>query len=173
MLVNINSHALSRLYNSRILWLMRQENLSRKCRFYYSPTRLKCPNCLTMASGLSGPYREGGPIYFDSTIETCPVCNGNGVFEESVVEEGLLVILFDAKDWFKPQSASTLPANTVMVIGDIKKTWDMIIRAEKVILDTDTHGDGVVFKLTGQPYPVGLYGKSRFFFAYLSQDGGA
>ena len=155
---------------------MKQKNFGRVCRFHYPVKKVPCPNCITTASGLSGRYKSGGPIPF-SDGELCPYCFGNGIFEESVVEEGLLIVLFDSKMWFEPSKSSMMPDNTALVIGDRTKTWDMIVRAERVVLDTGVYGEGTVYKLFGEPLPVGLLAGdnktgNRFWMAYLAREGG-
>jgi len=174
---SINSQRLAKLYNERINFLLKYENFGRKCLFYYPPSKQHCPNCIVSASGLSsGKYRIGGPMPF-MPPEPCPYCKGKGVFKNSVMEEDTLIVLFDHKMWMQPSMVASLPDNSAMIIGNKKRSWDKVVRAERVILNTDVYGTGTPYKLFGEPYPCGLFNGddksgSAFFYAYYIREGG-
>ena len=175
-MIKINSGKLAKLYNDRIAWLMQQKQFGRRCRFIYPSHKRECDNCYQTTSGMSaGTYRPGGAEFFEGT--TCPVCLGKGTFEEVVTEEDILIVLFDHRMWFEPANVSKLPDNSVMIIGDRLRTWNKVKKSIKIILDLDVYGDETPYVKSGEMYPVGLFAGddksgSRWFFAYLSREGG-
>ena len=96
----INPRKLAALYNSQIKRMLSYEMFGRKVRFIYPPKVTDCPNCIRGSSGSTGVYKQGGPHFFENT--TCPVCLGRGLFEESVTEESVMIVLFDANAFFEP-----------------------------------------------------------------------
>jgi len=167
---------LSRLYNEEIKSLMNYEAFGRRCLFIYPPKRIPCPNCIVTSAGLSGPYKIGGPIPFSEGM-ICPYCMGKGIFDEHVEEEDIVIVLFDKNMFMKPGQVAQLPDNTAMMIGERAKTWDKVVRAERVILNTDVYGKGSPYVRYSEPLPVGLLNStdqsgSKWFYCYYSRDGG-
>ena len=156
--------------------MMQLRQYGRRCRFIYPPVKIECPNCLTNTSGLSaGVYRPGGPQPFQNT--TCPVCAGKGLFDQSQEEEDIMIVLFDVKQWFEPAKVATLPDNSAMIIGDRKRTWDRVVKSHRMILNTDVYTEGTPYRLSGEPFPVGLFNAddrsgSRWFYACVVREGG-
>jgi len=175
MPVNINTNQLVKLYNERILWMLKEKNFGRRCRFHYPPKVIRCSNCHQGAGGLSlGTYKIGGPEPFEGV---CPVCLGKGTFEETKTEEDILIVLFDSQQWFSPGKVTKLPDNTAMVIGDRRRTWNKVLQCDRIILDLNVNGDNAPYKKIGEMYAVGLFNGddksgSRFFYAYVCRDGG-
>jgi len=176
MPVKIDTRNIAKLYNERIDFLLQYKAFGRKCRFYYHPEQVSCDNCIINASRQSsGKYKPGGPKPFDGT--TCPVCRGQGVFEVPHVEEDIMIVLFDKNMFFEPAQVSQLPDNTVMVIGDRQRTWDKIVRCERMVPNLDVYGNGTTYTLFGEPYPVGLCNGddksgSKYMYAYFVRESG-
>ena len=176
-ITNAESKRIAKLYNDRIAWMMKEQQFGRRCKFIYPPIKTQCPNCLIGAGGLSnGIYRRGGPRPFHDNT-TCPVCLGQGTFEEHTSEEDIMIVLFDANQWFEPGKVASMPDNSAMIIGDRKRTWGKVVRCERVILNTDVYSEGTPYKRHGEPYPVGLFnadnqGGSKWFYCYFTREGG-
>jgi len=176
MAFKIDTRRIAKLYNERIDFMLRYEAFGRKCRFIYPSKRESCPNCILNASGQSsGKYKPGGPRPFNGT--TCPVCRGQGVFDVPHVEEDTMIVLFDKNMFFEPAQVSQLPDNTMMVIGDRKRTWNKVVRCERMVPNLDVYGDGTTYMLYGEPFPIGLFNSddksgSKYFYAYFVRESG-
>ena len=122
-----------------------------------------------------GKYKAGGSIPFDEGA--CPVCLGKGFFEEQVVEEDVLIVLFDKQMFLEPGRVAQLPDNSAQIIGERIRSWDKVIRATRMVLNTDVYNDGSMWKKYGEPFPVGLYNGddksgSKWFYCYLEREAG-
>jgi hypothetical protein len=170
------SRNISKLYNERIKWLMGAQQFGRRVKYIFPPKKIECPNCLRSGSGASsGRYKAGGPEPFENT--TCPVCLGKGGFEEQHEEDGVLIVLFDANQWFEPGKVASLPDNSAMIIGDRLTDWVKVTKCERMILNTDVYSIRTPYVRHGEPYPVGLFSSNdqsggRWFYCYMQREGG-
>ena len=159
MFENLNITELKKLYNQGIDTILADNGFTVPCLFKYETTKRDlCHNChfSSVTNSSSNRYNNTGPISFpDGT--TCPICRGFGYIDTSSDETIYLAILFDSKYWLNWDSKSMRISDGMVQSLSKIDILPKIKNCKEIIVDTTlSNYDNYIYKLAGEPQPVGL-----------------
>lgn len=148
---------------------MLNSDLGVNCQVLYLPKMTPCANCLINPIGnkSSNIHRTGGPVPFPQN-STCPMCNGQGYKQEIVIDNLVMQIYTNPKDWVDIGVKIRNPDGLVQCKG-FMSDWPKMRNANqiKINIDIPQYMD-TTYVLFGEGIAHG-FRNNRYFLTFIKR----